>query len=368
MNDRLDLLTSISGVKIENKEDWERYRRRELMILLEEFVYGVRPYENPDSMSFEQVRYVKNYLDSDADMKEISITVNGVSFPVYIFLPSKRNRCVKTFVWVCNEYYMKQMDLNETIDYDYLPIPQIVKRGYAVAVMPVYYVTPDWPHRSHFKKGVFKALEPNTAHRSDRSWGTISAWAYGASRVLDYIETDVDLDQNNVIIIGHSRAGKTALWAGATDKRFKIVISNCSGCTGAAYTRDKKGEHIYNITKNTDWFCENYKVYSDREEMLPLDQHMLLACIAPRPLYVKSCIEDEWADPDAERLSAVLASKVYELYGVKGLVMEDETPVLDKLYQSGHIAYHVTSGDHDLTRFDWDAYMDYVDKLLIQSA
>jgi hypothetical protein len=153
------------------------------------------------------------------------------------------------------------------------------------------------------------------------------------------------------------------LWAGANDTRFKLVISNSSGCTGAAYTRGKRGEHIKDINVS-DWFCENYHNYDDREEMLPVDQHMLLACIAPRPLYVKSDAEDEWADPEAERKSAQLASAAYELYGLKGLVMEDETVVTNKKYHDGTIAYHMASGDHDMTRFDWHCYMDFADKHL----
>jgi len=363
MSEHLDILTSIAGIKITNTADWERFRRRELMILLEDFVYGARPYETPDHESFTVKRCVSNYLGTPADLKEIEISVNDISFPVYIFLPHKRSRSVPAFVFVYNEYYMKQSDFNEQIDYDFMPISEIVERGYAVAVMPVYYVSPDWPHHSEFKKGVFKAIQPNAAHRTHRSWATISGWAYGASRIMDYFETDTDIDHRNIAVIGHSRAGKTALWAGATDKRFKLVISNSSGCTGAAYTRGKKGEHIKNINVS-DWFCENYHNYNDREEMLPVDQHMLLACIAPRPLYVKSDIEDEWSDPEAERKSAILASPAYELYGLKGLVIEDDEVILGKKYHEGTIGYHLAPGDHNLTRFDWNCYMDFADKYL----
>ena len=363
MSEHLDLLTSLAGIKITNTSDWERFRRPELLMLLEDFVYGARPYEHPDSVIFRIKRYEKSYLGTSADLKEVEIAVNGITFPIYLFLPQNRKGPVPAFVLVYNEFYMNQSDFGQKIDYDFMPIPEITDRGYAVAVMPVYYVSPDWQHHSEYKKGVFAAMQPNAAHRTHRSWATISAWSFGVSRIMDYFETDTDIDHRNVAVIGHSRAGKASLWAGATDPRFKLVISNCSGTAGAAYTRGKKGEHIKDINVS-DWFCENYHKYNDREEMLPVDQHMLLACIAPRPLYVKSSIEDEWADPEAERKSAQLASAAYELYGLKGLIIEDETVVTNKKYHDGTIAYHMASGDHDMTRFDWHCYMDFADKHL----
>lgn len=360
MNDRLDILTSLSGEKITNTQDWEQFRRPELMMLLEDYVYGARPHDLPDSLTFTQKRCEHSWLGTAALLKEIEISVNGISFPVYIFVPEKAKRPVPAFVFVENEFFMKDVDFDQSIDYDFLPIPEILARGYAVAVMPVYYVSPDWPHHSEYKKGVFAAMQPNTAHRTPRSWATISAWAFGTSRIMDYFETDIDIDHTKVAVIGHSRAGKTALWAGATDTRFQLIISNSSGCAGAAYTRGKKGEHIKDINIS-DWFCENYHRYNDREEMLPVDQHMLLAAIAPRPLYVKSDALDEWADPDAELRSAVLASPAYELYGLPGLIV-DEKIELGKKYHDGTIAYHRSPGEHDLSRFDWGCYMDFADK------
>ncbi|MGN1059441.1 MAG: acetylxylan esterase, partial [Clostridia bacterium] len=291
MDDRLDILTSISGMKITNIDDWEKFRRPEIMILLENFVYGVRPYEIPENLEFVQKRYENAYLGHDIRYKEIEIRINHVPFDLHLFLPQSQLP-VPVFLFIENEYYMKQVNFAEQIDYDFLPICEIVSRGYGVAVMPVGHVSPDWPHHSEFKKGVFAAMQPNVHQRTKRSWATISGWAFGASRVMDYLERDIDVEHSKVAIIGHSRCGKTALWAGATDPRFALVIANSSGCTGAAYTRGKKGEHIKDINIS-DWFCDNYHLYNDREEMLPLDQHMLLSLIAPRPLYIKSDVLDE---------------------------------------------------------------------------
>ena len=361
MSNRLDILTSLSGCKITSAEDWEVFRRPEIMMLLEDFVYGARPCETPDRQEFHVKRRVKNWLGSNVTLKELEIKVNDVPFPVYLYQP-ETDAPVPAFVYPLLESQMRNWDPATMLDADFLPVADIIGRGYAVAVMPVYYVSPDWQHKSEFKQGIFKAMQPNAAHRTHRSWATISGWAFGFSRILDYLESDPDIDHENVAAIGHSRGGKVALWAGATDTRFKLVISNSSGTGGAAYTRGKQGEWIKDINVS-DWFCDNYHKYDAREEMLPVDQHMLLAAIAPRPLYIKSDGLDVWADPEAELKSARLASAVYELYGLTGLVAEEEIQI-GKAYHDGMIAYHRSAIDHSLTASDWTYYMDFADKHL----
>ena len=362
MNNCLDLFVSLSGVPINTVEDWEAFRRPELINLLENYVYGVRPYEIPETLSFSQVTCENNWFDCGATFKHIDIGVNSHHFPVYIFVPDNAIGPVPTFLVIMNELRSLKYDFYKTVDYPHLPIREITKRGYAVAVMPTNSVSPDWELRGQFKKGIFNAIEPNTSRRTDRSWATLSAWAFGASRVMDYLETDIQIDHRNVAVIGHSRDGKAALWTGATDQRVKMVISNSSGCGGAAYTRGKKGEHLKDINVS-DWFCGNYHKYNNREEMLPVDQHMLLAIIAPRPLYIKSDDLDDWADPDAEFACAKMASAVYELYGIPGLIAPKQVEV-GKAYHEGTIAYHRAPGDHNITQFDWNYYMDFADKYL----
>lgn len=362
MNDHLDILTSISGQKITNIADWEKYRRPEILNLFSMYEFGIRPMERPDDLHFETVSEVRNYMDYPLTRRVVNICFRGYHFPVELYLPPEGRQPCPAFVFVENEFYMKQTSREEVIDCDHLPIPEIIRRGYAVVVMPVYYVSPDWPHHSEFKKGVFGAIQPDTSLRTDASWATISGWAWGCSRIMDYLETEIRVDHTKVAVIGHSRCGKTALWAGATDRRFALVVDNSSGCSGAAYTRGKKGEHIRDINIS-DWFCGNYQKFNDNEEMLPFDQHMLLSLIAPRPLYVKSDALDEWADPEATVKSIRLASAAYELFGVRGAVLPDEIEN-DTPYQEGTIAYHRDSGDHTLNSFDWKLYMDFADKYL----
>lgn len=360
--EQLDILTSICGQPITTVEQWETFRRPELLNLLSVYEFGIRPMERPKDLHFEVTDVRENYLHTGVIRKDIRICFLNYSFPVELYLPAGSKKPCPVFVFPENEYYMERTDRSKTIDEPHLPIPEILRRGYAVAVIPVYYVSPDWKHQTRFKKGVFGAIQPDTDLRTDASWATISAWAWGCSRVLDYLETELAVCHTAAAVIGHSRCGKTALWAGATDQRFAMVIDNSSGCSGAAYTRGKKGEHLVDINIS-DWFCGNYHKYNDNEHMLPFDQHMLLALIAPRPLYVKSDALDEWADPDATVKSIRLASAAYELHGKPGAVLpeviENETA-----YHEGTVAYHRDSGDHDLNRFDWGLYMDFADRYL----
>ena len=364
---RLDPLISISGEKIENVEDWETFRREEIMVLLSNFIYGVRPMERPSDISFSVDKIEEGYMGYPIVKKDVTISFLGFSMLFYLFVPKEtyRMKPVPLFLHVLNESSMFKFDPVNNPDNTFLPIVDMAKRGYGCAVMPTLNVAPDWTHYPEFKKGVFAAVQPDVSERDDRSWATVSGWSYGASRIMDYLETDIDVEHTKVGISGHSRAGKTALWAAATDTRFALSISNDSGCAGAAFTRgDSEGvERIKNINIS-NWFCGNYHKFNDREEMLPCDQHMLLSAIAPRPLYVKSNEEDAWAGPDEELRSCKLASPVYELYGLSGVVVDDDKIVINKPYHNGTIAYHRAPGDHDLNANDWSMFMDFADKYL----
>lgn len=364
MNNIPDILTTISGQKITDKFQWRDYRREEILNLFCEYVYGVRDIERPENMKFT---ITEETLEYDMRVKKIECSFDDFSFWFKLYLPKKQEKPLPAFVYVMHENLQNNFVFDEKGNMSAkafnseLPLKDITDRGFAIAVMPTRHIYYDWNAHAEFKKGIFAAVKTPKG-RQKNSWATISAWAWGVSRVVDYLETDDDINRALIASIGHSRSGKTALWAAATDIRIKLAVPNNSGCMGASLLRAKKGEHLRNITV-TDWFCEKLKDYTECEELLPVDQHMLLSLVAPRYLYVTGSVKDEHADPNAEFLSAKLASKVYELHNYKGLVTDDEMPVLNKIYQEGRIAFHVKDGGHSQTKFDWDNVMDYFEKI-----
>jgi hypothetical protein len=237
------------------------------------------------------------------------------------------------------------------------PVDLILERGYGLATIYCGDLDPDFDDQ--FANGVH-ALIPE-ADKSSLS--TISAWAWGLSRAMDYFEQDKDIDQTKISVIGHSRLGKTSLWAGASDTRFAMVISNDSGCGGAALSRRKFGETVKVINDRfPHWFNDRFTFYNDNEAKLPFDQHTLLAIIAPRPLCVASASEDQWADPKGEFLSAKAACPAYQIYGIKSCLTK--MPAMGNPVIAGKISYHLRNGKHDITKYDWEQYLNMADRFL----
>lgn len=359
-----ELLVSHDGSRITTVENWRNIRRPELLELYRKYVYGREPIGRPADLQFTIVSE-EPAMKGRALRKLVHIEFAGRGgkglIRVLLYIPVNRTK-VPAFIYAAiKSQVIFEADLEECASF--WPAEEIVSRGYAAVVYHVEDLDPD-SYDEGYRNGVHGVFEAADEARSAESWGAMSVWAWGASRVMDYLESDALIDSHRVGLVGYSRSGKAGLWAGALDERFALVVSNNSGCSGAAITRGKKGERLLNINRgNPHWFNDNYKTFNEREEELPVDQHFLLALTAPRLLYVASASEDKWADPDSEFLGLTLAQSVYQLYGYSGLGTEQMPPVNSPIHTE-KLGFHLREGKHDITPYDWKCFMDFTDQRL----
>ena len=368
-------------LEFESLKEWKKVHRPAIMDFFLTDVYGHYP-QKQVTPSFELLEQSDKALGGKAIRKQVAIHLDGMPTPILllIYQPAGVKGKVPAFVGmnfkgnhqvnidpeiIISDNAPKGKDLGTDAPRGAAssrwPLEEIVGAGYAVATIYRGDVDPD--HDDGFKNGIHPLFYRAGQTKPDaEEWGTIGAWAWGLSRVMDYLEQDKSIDHKRVAVIGHSRLGKTALWAGATDERFAIAISNDSGCGGAALSARKVGETVAKINKSfPHWFCDNYNKYNDNEEALLVDQQGLIALIAPRPVYVASATEDTWADPEGEFLSALYASPVYELYGKKGLAVSS-MPKPEQPSIEGYVGYHIRTGKHDITLYDWQQYIKFANQ------
>ena len=348
-----------SGKAVKSVKQWENRRRPELMKLFETEMFGKMP-GRPDDMHYKLLSEDPAALNGKATRKEIAVyfdSARTLSMTLLMYVPNGADGPVPAFLGA--NFKGNAGTLGENARR--WPFEYIVSKGYAVVTFAREDVDPD--HHDGFKNGIHGLMDAGKERQAD-SWGTIAAWSWGLSRALDYLETDDDIDSRRVAVIGHSRLGKTALWAGATDERFALVISNDSGCGGAALSRRRIGETLQAINRNfPHWFCENFHKYSANEDALPFDQHELIALIAPRPVYVASASQDLWADPKGEMLSLVHASPVYGLYGYDAFNAEELPQAFTPVW-TDRMGYHLRDGKHDLLLYDWMQFIAFADRFL----
>ena len=381
-----DPLITEDGRRVDSVLVWEQVRRPEILRLFEHHVYGTLP----DLIVRLRVRShgVSRVLDGLALREQQTVYLtdrdDGPSVDLLIYTPADAPLPVPAILglnfrgnhtvdadpdirlptsWVPNDKKQGIMDhraseASRGARARRWDIEAVVFRGYGLVT--AYYGDVDPDYDDSFHNGIHQLAKTD---RTAESGGSISAWAWGLSRILDTLETHPRVDGRRVAVFGHSRLGKTALWAGATDERFRLVISNNSGCGGAALARRRFGETVKRInTEFPHWFCRRHHEYNDREDDLHVDQHQLMALIAPRPVYVASAVNDVWADPQGEMLSLFHASPVYALYGRTGL----NSSALPEPGQAvmKDVGYHIRPGRHDVTSYDWARYLDFADRHL----
>lgn len=341
---------NIPNIFSQSKRDW-KLRREEIKEMICHEEYGFLP-PPPVSTDYEIIDKDDTFCAGNATLTKVLIKLtlgNGnFSFPVYCSIPN--HKISPAFVHI---------NFTDAVPDKYMPSEEICDEGFAVISFCYTDITSD---DGDFTNGLAGALFPN-GERDANSPGKIALWAWAAIRVMDYVQTLDPIDKKNIAVTGHSRLGKTALLAGAFDERFQFVISNNSGCCGAALSRNKVGERIHNIcTMFPFWFCGNFKKYMNNESNIPFDQHFLLSLTAPRNLYVSSAQEDEWADPQSEYLSCIAVDEVYKQLGEKGFIHPDRYPHENEILHEGNVGYHIRSGQHYFSRYDWLKFIAFIRK------
>jgi hypothetical protein len=378
-----DPLTFNNGKPVRSVDDWLKHRRSEILELFAANVYGHSP-QPPASLNYELLDVDKNALNSRAIRKQITIyfsarkdgpredlliyfpEATAKPVPVILSLNFSGNQAVDAdpkiklaTVWnskTHEKHQAPESSRGSSKDFD---VQKVIDRGYAFATICYQDIEPDF--LGGFTYGIRPLfLKPGQAEPGSDDWGAIGAWAFGLSRAMDYLEKDKDADSTRVAIMGHSRLGKTVLWAGAMDQRFAMVLASCSGEGGASLARRNYGETIADLVDRFPyWFCSTYRKYADHFDQLPVDTHELIALIAPRPVYVTGAEDDRWADPKGEFLACVAAGPVYRLLGARDLGTDQMPPLNQPILHT--IGYHYRTGKHEVTAFDWDQFLSFAD-------
>lgn len=383
-----DPLVMSFGAPVRDVKTWERRRRGEVLRLFEEHQFGRPAVGRPAGLRFETFDAGTPAFDGAALRRQVTIHLSptGPQLDLLLYLPaSAQGKRVPVLlnasftansnavddpgvkpgeIWNTKE--QKRVPASTGRRFGTLPVAKFLAAGFGIAT--VYYgdIEPDFaggfPHgvRSRYLYRDQTALGPD-------QWGAISAWAWGLSRALDYLRTDPGVAVDRVALTGVSRLGKTVLWAGALDERFALVIASCSGEGGAALSRRNYGETIAHLTAPTRYayqFAPNYAKYSAKVETLPVDAHMLISLIAPRPLLLQTGNTDKWSDPRGEFLAAVAAGPVYRLHGRSDLGTTELPPAGQPILNT--LGYVMHDGGHGMVPADWDVYIEFMKKHLLR--
>jgi hypothetical protein len=377
-----DPLVFQDGKPVKSAKDWKK-RRDELIAVFQENEYGHNP-KPPVHTGYEMLDLDQKALGGTAIRKQVSIDLSpnkgGPKEDVLVYIPADATKPVPLILAinfggnqaVINDPGIKLPVLWNGRTKTSAPAPEtsrgadknwqvheVLKHGYGFATVYYQQIDPD------FNGGMEHGIRPlffkagQTAPAPD-DWGAIGSWSYGLSRAMDYLEKDKDVDPRRVAVMGHSRLGKTVLWTGAIDTRFAMVLASCSGEGGASLARRNYGETTRNLVDRFPfWFCLNFQKYADHSDQLPIDSHELIALSAPRPVYITSAENDQWADPKGMFLAAVAAGPVYKLLGAQDLGT-DQMPGLNQPIMHT-LGFHYRTGKHEVTAYDWEQFLKFAD-------
>ena len=363
------LLVTAEGKRITDPEQWWNVRRPQILSLFSNIVYGRVPEpQSPVRIEFNVLESDSQFMDGRATRKDVEIRLTNdkgeAKMLVLVFVPNGHEGPVPAFLnHSFSNTKSRDFDVHPTQEgrlRNGWPLGLFFERGYAF--IAVYQQDLVRHNEVEFLRGIHPLFYADgQSFPKAYEWGVLSTVAWGAMRAMDYLETDDDIDQSRVAVMGHSKMGKAALWTAAQDQRFAMAISAQSGCAGAALWRRRSGETLEKmVTRFPYWLCRNSWKFVNQEDDLPIDQHMLLALIAPRPVYVHSALQDTWADPRGEYLSAFHASEVYRLLGKKGLENEASPGLWEPIVESD-VGYHIRDGGHSIELYDWERFLDFAD-------
>jgi hypothetical protein len=378
-----DPLTLSNGQKVTDAQTWFKLRRPELLKLVQENIYGISP-PAPAGMHFDVVDEDRQARDGNTVRKQVTISFagfdQGPKISLLMYLPGEATKAVPVFlclsftplqsvdpdpdIKLMDQWVSKTHDRHAGTDAmrgtsHTWKIDEVLSRGYGIAFLYYQQIEPDFQGGLPFGvRSMF--LKPGQTEFADDEWGSIGAWAWGASRALDYLQTDPDVDGQRVAIMGQSRLGKTAVWEGASDPRFAMVIACNSGRGGASLGHRNYGETIKHLNDAFPYqFCASFRKYGLHTDQLPVDSHDVLALIAPRPVYLTTGSLDTWSDPHGEFLAAVAAGPVFKLLGADPLDTDVMPPLDTPIMHT--IAFHCHTGKHEINEFDWDQILKFAD-------
>lgn len=369
-----DVLTSFDGEIIKTVQKWEQTRRPEIIHFFEQNMYGEVPTPvSPIKKSFNVISEDNSLLDGLCTRKDIEITfsnsIGKITIPLVLFVPNNSAIPVPVILLANgNDIKRKGLELNDSQRYGQtqngIPLHQLMMRGIGLATVDYQAFAIDRGNIEGKVSGGITNLffDEGQEFTNENEWGMIAIWAYALRAGMDYLETDKDINPNQVAPLGCSISGKVALWAAATDQRFGMALLSTAGHGGDAIWRREFGETLDNMCNYLPtWICRNANKYAKNVTKMPVDQHSLLACIAPRPLYVATAQHDLWADQKGQWMGTYNAAPSYLLYNKKVAFKSSEQPPINQPIVESSIGYHVRSGVHGLELYDWEKYMQFIE-------